>query len=349
MPNLETYWIGNVYGTNTGNLFLEITSSNEGEEVSGTLRINDNVFGLTVYNITGTYENSVLKITGRPISQSNTQLITGELEAEATISEDGSLKGNWKTSLETAGLFVAHPGNPASKTQNSKISTPQPIYIKNISLGALRLSSSDIRQLFKEIKKDLNTNVLIITYSFHGNEKMNFDEGFLDEIDSLKNLNNLKIYISEPAENNLNKMISIDLGIFNSNKISVQGPQEAWVIGKAEKLALFFKSFHSSLITNYKKFGLSINSLLFICMLILTPSIDTLINRAIFVFMVFALLLILQQIHKHFAPIVTIITSTNKLNWFHRFWPAMISWVTTIIGALIVFYITHHFHFFGSY
>ena len=50
MPTLGRLWAGRVFGTNTGNFFLEVESSPEGVLI-GVFRFMDTLAGLTIYRI----------------------------------------------------------------------------------------------------------------------------------------------------------------------------------------------------------------------------------------------------------------------------------------------------------
>jgi len=58
MTSLANKWAGRLYGTNTGNIFLELTQS--GNKVSGRLRIMDSIFGVSIYDHTGTIEEGIV-------------------------------------------------------------------------------------------------------------------------------------------------------------------------------------------------------------------------------------------------------------------------------------------------
>ena len=64
MTEINRLWAGRVFGTNTGNLFIEFTETDP--NIVGILRFMGNSFGLTVYEISGTYTDK-LQLTGKAI------------------------------------------------------------------------------------------------------------------------------------------------------------------------------------------------------------------------------------------------------------------------------------------
>ena len=62
-PPLTKLWAGRIYGTNTGNIFIEFTET--GPKVSGIIRLRDDALGMALYSISGTY-GELLTLTGQP-------------------------------------------------------------------------------------------------------------------------------------------------------------------------------------------------------------------------------------------------------------------------------------------
>ena len=90
MSDIGKLWAGRVYGTNTGNLFIEFQKVNS--EVTGTFRFMDSVFGLCVYSIQGTFDDT-LKLTGNSTQGVEGGVEKGELTAEAKLTPEGNLRG----------------------------------------------------------------------------------------------------------------------------------------------------------------------------------------------------------------------------------------------------------------
>jgi hypothetical protein len=49
MSRIGTLWAGKIYGTNTGNVFVELNPTDG--KFSGTLRLSDDRFGLSAYSL----------------------------------------------------------------------------------------------------------------------------------------------------------------------------------------------------------------------------------------------------------------------------------------------------------
>ncbi len=59
-------WVGKLFGTNTGNLFIEFKETEPG--IQGFVRVMDDKFGITVYEVTGAFTDR-LRITSKPTKE----------------------------------------------------------------------------------------------------------------------------------------------------------------------------------------------------------------------------------------------------------------------------------------
>ncbi len=333
-------WAGRVFGTNTGNLYLEFESTTP-DQLTGTLRFMDNAYGLVVYEINGTFSDT-LKLQGTAV-QSPEGIATGDLEVEARLTSEGHLQGSWKTALGTAGAFVAFPHNavPQQPKAGEDPMVPEQLYTKNINIGAVRLFRRDVQTLINSVKQDFVTGKVVVTFSSNGSEATKYENAFFRDAEKIESLTYLKISIQEHEAYGINKVVIIELRAYGENEIRVQGMQESWVVGKAETLAATIKHYQSSLITTYKKFGLNLNQIIFLGMLIVMPSIETWENRAIFTGVVIVILNILLLMHARFVPNATIKLIDTTPTIFDRLWPAALSWFGAVLSAFVAGYVLY--------
>jgi hypothetical protein len=342
MPALGKLWAGRVYGTNTGNLFIEFEKV--GSEVAGTLRFMDSAFGLTVYQITGTFDET-LKIMGKPV-QAPEGVELGDVMAEARLTPEGHLRGTWSSSLGTGGTFDAFPHDlpPPGVPARGLPTVPEQLYTKNITLGSVRLFADDVKQLLTYIRQDFVTGRPVITFNIRGGQVIKYAEDFLHDAENMGRLEYLKVTIQEPEAYGINRLVVIELNAFGSNEVRVQGIQESWVIGKAEAIASLLKRYQNTLVTTYKKFGLNLNQAIFLAMLVVMPSISSWINRALFALAVFVLLTALLWLHARFIPNASIQLADSKPTLLARIWPTLLSWLVaataSLVAALLFYWLT---------
>ncbi|MBN8542885.1 MAG: hypothetical protein J0M34_01315 [Alphaproteobacteria bacterium] len=334
MTTLSKLWAGRVFGTNTGNIFIEFTELEP--EIKGILRFMDTQFGVALYDITGTFDGK-LKLKGVP-TKTEENVTAGELTAEADLTAEGNIQGKWETTLGTGGAFTLFPHDETTQKQETKNDVPEQIHTKNIALGSIRLFAEDVRQLLEHVKRDFTVGKLIVTYNNDGSEITDYAENFLQN-NRLGILSYLKINIQEPDAYGINRSVVIELRAHSSNDIRVQGVQQSWVIGKAESLAVYLRRYQSPLATSYKKFGLGLNQLIFFAMLVVMPSVAAIKDRVFFALSILALLQILLWVHTRYIPMASVTMSEKQPNWFSRSWPVLVSWFSALCISLVGSYI----------
>jgi hypothetical protein len=333
MSELGKLWAGRAYGTNTGNLFVEFDKT--GPEVSGLLRFLDFQLGIAVYTVEGTFDD-LLILTGH-WNQGGEADAHGELSIKARLTSEGHLRGTWSSTIGTGGTLDLFPHELALPKGSiaSEPGVPEQIYSRNVSIGALKLYTEDVLSLLRYIQEDFNVPRPVVTYHIRGSEVTKYASDFISEVASLGSLEYLKVTIQEPEAYGINRVVIVELSAFGSNEVRVQGIRESWVIGRAEALASFLRKYQSNLVTKYRKFGLNLNSVIFVAMLVLIPEIATLSARAMFVGATFVLLLGLLWFHQRFIPNASIQLTEAKPNAFVRAWPTILSWVVAASASLI--------------
>lgn len=341
MANLGKLWAGRAYGTNTGN--LAISFEKDGEELEGTIRFADDKYGLVVYKVNGTYNDEIL-LTGKATTEAE-GVEFGELSVKAALTPEGSIKGEWSTSLESGGPFIAHPhGTGTVSTEKTDLEIEQ-FYTQSYNLGALRLAKDDIMSLIEIAKRDFNHDAkLIVTYRSGGAEVTRHSKDFIAQMDALKKLTYLKLFIQEPDEFDVNKIVLIELAEQGINRVVVQGVREIWVEGKAHTLRSELAKNEKSLATNFKKFGVNLSQLALFIMIVVMVDIQSFWARVGVGALFLALIKFVGWLHVTFIPNATIRLTNVKENWITRWGASIFSWVsaltTTVIGGYIVYLVS---------
>jgi hypothetical protein len=337
MDRIGKLGAGNAYGTNTGNLFLELEPAGNG--LTGTLRFLDSVFGLVIYEISGKFEAGTLDLAGKP-AQVSPGSAHGDITAKATLTPEGHLRGLWTSSLGTAGTFVLYPHDLAdpqrSETQTSAV--PEQLHSASRNLGAVRLYADDVRALARFVRKDFSVGRAIVTYAARGNEITRYMEDFEKDSSDLGDLRYFKLFISELEAHGLNRQVTVELNAAGSNQIRVQGVHESWVIGKTEAIARELFRYEKHLVTTYKKFGLGINQIFFLAMLVFIPEITAVWQRGIFVAVGLVLLSFLWWTHAKLVPSTVLYMGPRTPSVLTRAWPTILSWSITASASLAAAY-----------
>ncbi|MGF6153831.1 hypothetical protein [Pseudomonas fluorescens] len=337
MGSLTKLWAGRIFGTNTGNLFLSFDET--GPNISGTLRFLDAEYGLVVYHLEGSYVDTV-ELSGTPI-ETQEGLQRGTITANAELTQEGCLRGQWCSSTGTAGTFIAYPHGQEVAQQEAigKDFIPEQFYTHNLVLGAMSLYDQDVRALITDLRKDFNIGRPVVTFSSGGREVTKYADDFLNDLSALGMLSYLKVQIQEPDAYGINRVVVVELRAYGLNEVRAQGVNESWVIGRAEGLANLLRRHENNLVTNYKKFGLNLNQFIFLVMLVAIPEIKSFTNRALFVAAIFVLLTCLLWLHSRFIPNTNIQLGNVTPTRLSRTWPTLVSWLFGIAGSLVAAYL----------
>ncbi len=332
-------WAGHIYGTNTGDIYLEFDDPVDDAKLSGSLSIMDRHFGLGRYRVTGNFTEG-LTLTGTSETQRQ-GVEAGDISIEGKLVEDGNLRGNWRSTLGTAGTFVAFPHALKGKERAhaAGIDVPEQFFTSRVTLGALRLYADGIREVAEAIGREFSSGKIVVTYAVRGTELTTYLESFNKNAASLESLSRFKFHIQEPEEHGINRVITIDLNSAGTNEVMVQGISESWVIGRAETISRTLRRYESPLVTNYKKFGLTLNQIIYLAMLAAIPSIESFRDRAIFVVAVVIILQGLYRIHSKFIPGLVVYPSDPTPTIWERIGPSISSWVIAATSALVASYV----------
>ncbi len=332
MATLGRLWAGQVYGTNTGNLFLEFDTVEP--VVAGTLRFLDNKFGPVLYQIEGKFDDR-LAASGTPL-QTKPEVQVGDIVIEADLTSEGQLRGTWKSSIGTGGTFIAYPHDTSRSNHGpgQASAIPEQLYTANITLGAIRLRTEAIGEMVDFVKREFVFGRPILTYVVRGNEVTKYYEDFQSDADVPSELRYLKLTIQELEAHGINRVVVVELSANGENVVRVQGINESWVVGKAEATARLLRAYEKSLVTTYKKFGLSLNHAIFLAMLITMPSIVLLQDRFIFAAALVALLNGLYWLHQRFIPNAIISVRTGRPSLVQSISPTVLSWVGAASASL---------------
>ena len=217
----------------------------------------------------------------------------------------------------------------------TKTVKPEQIYNRILQLGSIRLYKDDVSRIVEMARKDFTLKNLIVTYEQHGNEITKWADDFLKEIDQIHSIPESKVIPQEPGAGSVNRLVNIELLETGDSSVRVSGPEETWVVGKAETVRKALSAYENSVITNYRKHGLNMNFVLLLIMLILMPSIAGILRRVIFVSAVMILIRILFAIHSRVIPNTLVLIRAKPWGSFGLAWPSILSWFLAVTSSVV--------------
>ena len=331
MSQIGKLWAGRVYGTNTGNIFVEFDEVEP--NIVGRLRLLDSLYGIAVYNVRGTFTDRLV-LQGEWVHGGDSDQ-HGNLTIDAELTSEGNLRGTWKSSIGTGGTFDIFPHDHSITSNIQSVqSGPEQLYTRRVTLGAVKLYANDVTDLLQFAAEEFVSPRPVVAYRVRGNEVARYATDFVQEFSTIGDLDYFKITVQEPEKPGINRLVIVELNAAGTNEIIVQGTRESWVVGRSEALASFFRNYQKKLVTTYKKYGHGINTIIFLTMLVLIPEIQSVFDRVVFVCGVSFILFVLYWFHARYIPNTYIILDKSSTNPFLRAWPTVVSWLSAVSASL---------------
>lgn len=330
LGGLAPHWVGYIFGTNTGRLHLSIDTTAEGvDHRLGLLRLSDDNFGTSNFKVQVALENETLTLTGEPLGETE-GIKQGGISASAKFDARGNLHGEWSCTIGTGGAFDLYPHLGTSLIG----STPQleQVYTSTRELGALRLFKSDIEEILDIMRRKFPGARVVVTHLDRGAELALYDDEFQSRLENLEKLDWIKLSVQSAAEGGFVRSLTLDLGQA-FNRVTTQGPDEAWVLGEAEATALALRRRQHGLSTAIGKYKVSINQLIFLAALVAMPELPVK-ERVIFVSGVVFLLVGSNKAANLLVPNFNVDFQTDRPNWLAGIWPSAVSWLISVTSAV---------------
>lgn len=335
-------WAGNVFGTNTGRVLLDLEEKNG--RLQGTIRINDSVTGLAMYSCSGD-TGDVLDLEITPVSaQPGVEVAGGRVRGY--LRPDGSVSGDWETVAGTAGTFQVFPHTALMDASEGPMPpvAPEQAFNSTEQVGAMRLYLRDLHRLFELVSQDFHQARPVVTYAYRGSEKVQYSDAFEADAPQVANLRALRVSLQEPEPNGLTKAVNIQLTEHGPSEILVSGGSESWVLGKSGSIRNYLREHEDWLVSKYRKWGLAINQLLLLMMIVVSPNIADWPSRAGFVASIFLVQVALLFAYNRLVPNTYIYLKDGEPTRLERLWPSLLSWLlaatSSTVAGLVVWYFT---------
>lgn len=342
MDALVSHWAGRIFGTNTGNVAVKFDES-DGAELSGTLRLMDDAYGVAVYRISGEREQASVSFRGTP-EASVEGVALGDITASATLESNGELRGEWTSSIGTGGTFILHPhGSPLYMQDGGRSAeerpVPEQVHTHSALIGSLSIFSEDIRSLVHEMEKDFTSPRSVVTFSSGKGETTKFFADFEIDLAAAHTLTYLQIQVQEAQPRSPGKVVVVEFRRHGLNEIRAQGPNESWVIGRVESLLIRLKQRRNLLVSGYKRVGGWFGQILFYSMIVFIVGLESWEQRAVIALLAFAILTAFNWVHTKIVPNAVMRLGLVRPGWIARTWPSVVSWGFTVVSAVLASYI----------
>lgn len=336
--------VGNLFGTNTGRIYLELNLTGE-NEFRGDLRINEDKSGLLLYDVTGSFDGIHIQIFGSPpehlSSDSNSAPENAENKPEVEfvanlqLNSDGSFSGNWRAYGGTAGTIQLFSHDPTERISqpNSDTERSSRLHQQTRELGVLRLGLGDIRKLITLLQTELPENKVIVDYGPVENAVTVFASEFLENTTHVGDITRLRLDARTMGPDGFTRVASVEFGKFDTNEIKASGGSEVWVTGIINAVLTQLKPRQHRFANIFRKQFGNLNLLFFAALLIWLPGVELITDRLYVVLVTFCAMAALMLASTKLIPIAIIRMSSERRSFLDNFLPELI---TASLAALVV-------------
>ena len=326
MENLSGNWIGNFFGTNSGNVFAKFVQENE--NITGEVILNDDKLGISNYNLEGTIGQDIsFKLI--PEDEKNP-----EIEAMVKLLPNGLINGEWGSTIGTRGVLVLSPQFSISESRSDSI--PR-VYTINEKLGVIRMTKEGMEHILIKIKEFFQFAPIIVSYSHNKREHVQFADDFLKSNQVENKVDNFNISVQETGRFGISNVLNIKLFKKQNNSIYISGTQETWLESILFPIKNSMAQYESKLLNIYKKYITPILLIIILySMFPLIPEIQTISARIIFVFSFLIIWFTVAYLHYRYIPYTIIYLKKSEKGKFKKLQTILITSLIHIVEMLIV-------------
>ena len=306
-------YIGVIDGTNKGQCVLNLQEQNGRTEgfifiydikyptlnAKVELEIKDNIFHGRAHDF-------------KPELQDNPK--TAKIHGE--ISENGEeIKGEWETDVETEGKFHLFRHKETSVSP-----TPTAFVYKPIKLPACKLGIKEFAGLLMLMMKDIEPSVQpTFAVNYRGSSFLRVGiDAFVKDRTIPRIINDMSVAINEHNIQKGYKVVNLNFKPTEDSNANVSGENPTWVNGRTAEIQDYIDRYKSKSNIIFTKFGPIVNGILFLMVLILLPSINSIFARGLLMTVTMLLLLMLSHIFKNWFPKAIVYLGEKDLTFWEK-------------------------------
>ena len=334
-----SFWAGRIFGTNTGNLFLEFSGeADDCDTAVGIFRMLDDRHGIHVFGVDVRLVEGKFRIIGEPDQSSVSGM--GELSAEGALDHEGKVEGSWKTVSGHGGTFVLFPHNSGNDSQLDKEQPAKSsqLYTKRQPLGPINIDRSGILSLSKRLSGELEGARVVVTIEGDTQQSMFLEDFETSEL-SFASATFAKLHIQHPEMDGLNRVLSIEFGQ-NENFILAQSTDESWAVGVVIRIQRILRAFELPRIVSPTKFGVGVNQIILLGAIAYLPSIASFQTRILYLAGVVLIVAVIHWANVRMIPNASISLESERISAGRRLFQKGITWVFGLIAVSLATFFT---------
>lgn len=326
-------WIGIIDGTNKGQCILDLQEK-EGK-TEGSFFLHDIKF----QNLNGKLELEIRnnKFTGKVFDfLPNTEGNPRSADLKGDIGESGDeIKGEWSTDIGTKGTLHLFKHKEAFVNP-----VPTAFISKPFKLPACKMDARELGGLLALMMRDIAPNVqptFVINYRGSSFFKMGLD-AFIKDTALPRIINDMTISFNEPSAQSGYKVVNLNFKPSDDNNASISGDNPTWVNGRAAEIEDYVSRYKSKSTVFFTKYGPIINSIIFLSVLTILPSINSIIARVALIIISVLALLMLAKIYKSWFPKAIIYLGDREQSFWDKNKDSIVTGlIIALVSAIITF------------
>lgn len=324
-------WAGNIVGTNTGRVFLEVLQTDN--KISGSITINDDCQGAVEFQIVGKFLDGNIQFTGLTSANPDNGK-ESQIKLSAKLTPEGNLSGRWQIDESLKGAIYLFPH--LGEVENVSKFEEQKYFSKNAYFGLVRLNVTELERITKIISNEFEFGKLFITYTTNTSEVTKSLLSFFSSVDVEDTpLKFFRLFVQEPDKFGVYKQVLVEFDSQNKNFIQVQGTSQVWVGGMIKNLERTLRQFEKPILTNIKKWGINLNSIAAATLLILVFELESSLSRTVCVISFLTGMYFLNFVHYKFIPTVLVNLKHNKISVWGKYNTSVLSIIIGVISFVI--------------
>ncbi len=328
--DLRGNWQGYFVGTNRGIVWLQLQQ--QGSLLTGSGNFSDFDLGQTTFELRGELLHNRISATLMNL-RGGSGTLPNSIQLSCEILDYGpGISGTWESDIGTRGAIVF------SRVPESVKDIPPALYSKPVELRSYKLDGQSFAGLLDIVLRGMFSKPIFrITESGTSHIKRGVDELIRSwQSWPKETINDINIFVSDTVASQSAREILIELKKNDPNRLTVTSPDVVWVDGKIVQIQSFLKRHEVRLNYYYRRYGLFLNSIIFLSMLVWFPSIQDIRSRLYVVIFVVASLTILSFVYKRLLPNTQIFVREKKPSFIRRNRDHILVYtITAIIGLAI--------------
>jgi len=333
-------WIGDLRGTDMGNVYAVIVDDNGRLRADFTVNVRDNITKGSGYIVV---EGGVTSVELTSEVREGQDAPLGSAKVVFDTINSGHLAARWTTTTNHMGTVQLSRADTKTASPQPQSAPPKPIEIvaREGKLSNLRLYRSELEVIVAKML-DLvgGTNDVVVATTIDDRQIKQFSKDFFARKDLPQYVTSINLSVNDGRQPIMNVLV-VNLSDRFESTFFVQSDNALWVSGSYAELESLFRRYTNPLFSFVQKHDLNSNALLLLAAIALLPDVP-LLSRFLVLALFFVVAGVLLYVHKSLTSTRVYLPNDLSRGFFSKVVPSLASAITAaaILGAATWLYNT---------